>query len=122
MISRALLYVRYLSTLADLGRSCFRAPGSRQVRPHAGDCRLGAALTIAPFTRSVTTLSRSAINRKSPGQRFGRISVSDQSHCGHGNSARRGQLSGHASVSAYISTQIVIVGTMAALTLPQRAR
>ena len=43
----------------------------------------------APFTRSVTTLSRSAINRKTLGQRFSRISVSDQSHGWHAHSARR---------------------------------
>jgi hypothetical protein len=45
----------------------------------------------APLARSYTTFSRSAMNRKRLWQRFGRISVSDESHCGHGMSvgARR---------------------------------
>src|SRR6202167_4619143 len=38
----------------------------------------------APLARSVITLSRSAMNRKRLWQRFVRISVSDESHCGHG--------------------------------------
>lgn len=38
----------------------------------------------APLARSDITLSRSAMNRKRLWQRFGRISVSDQSHCRHG--------------------------------------
>jgi hypothetical protein len=55
-------------------------------RPHS--CRQpGMARASAPFTKSVTTLSRSAINRKTLEQRFGRISVSDQSHGWHECSA-----------------------------------
>src|ERR1700684_26383 len=100
-------YVWYLRSLADLanhgaypaerprpGFSLYR----RSLRPgvlresSGGTCvralRPGTAHAIAPFTRSVTTLSSSAINRKRLGQRFGRISVSDQSHCGHGSRAR----------------------------------
>src|ERR1700691_5184917 len=38
----------------------------------------------APLARSVIALSRSAMNRKRLWQRFGRISVSDESHCGYG--------------------------------------
>src|SRR5262249_22425200 len=40
-------------------------------------------MASAPLARSVITLSRSAMNRKRLWQRFGRISVSDESHCGH---------------------------------------
>jgi hypothetical protein len=49
----------------------------------------GMARASAPFTRSVTTLSTSANNRKRLGQRFYRISVSDQSHGWHGSRAGR---------------------------------
>src|ERR1700685_3642450 len=70
------------------------------LREASGRARLGvASLTlahvIAPFTRSVTTLSSSAINRKRLRQRFGRISVSDQSHCGHESRVQRRQLTGY---------------------------
>jgi hypothetical protein len=51
----------------------------------------GMARANAPFTRSVTTLSSLVIKRKSLGQRFGRISVSDQSHGRHGSRAGPGQ-------------------------------
>src|SRR5215469_7779073 len=61
---------------AEPDRALIAVPTRNGVRPRS------------PFTRSLTTLSRSAFNRKSLGQRFVRISVSDQSHSWHACGAR----------------------------------
>src|ERR1035441_2602849 len=55
------------------------APATAQPTPRLRGPPPADAYTCAPLGRSVTTLSSSAINRKSLWQRFGPISVSDQS-------------------------------------------